>query len=465
MIPRVYEIAGTALPRRTVEKSESSLAGFVCGGQPAGGCAFSSERHEMTGHRSEVLKPLSYRYAARAQTSCYASHAVANDLVDLSGGYAFPRCLPDISREATIAATDYRAETMQYSDVLGLKELRDLIVGYVAQDGIICDRDGVMIVNGAKHGLDLACRVFLEPGDTVIVTGPTYMTALSILRTHDVGFWAIPQDEAGMVTDELEQRLAAAEAAGESLPKLMFDVPDFHNPTGITTSIERRIKLIELAERYGFVIVEDDAYRRIRFEGAAVPPMKSLDRSGVVIALGTASKILAPGLRIGWVIASPSIIERLAAHKSDGGTSPFSQRIFIQLLAGKQVSHHIDGIVRELRIHRDVMVEELRRHLPEALVRVPQGGYFLWPELPEDIDAGILTGIAVRYGVKVYPSHLSYPFEPTRNALRLCYSYEEPERIGQGIAALARACQAIRRGDVDSHDLRARTAGPQPQTY
>lgn len=409
----------------------------------------------MDNRQPTSLPAASYRFATRALSAGHASHEVAGDLIDLSGGYAFPRCLPDISHEAVTAAAAHRIETMQYSNVFGLDELRDLIVGYVAHDGIQCERDNVMVVNGAKHGLDLVCRVFLEPGDRVIVTAPTYMTALSILRTHEVEFLAVPQDDQGMCADELESRLQQAAAAGEKLPKLLFDVPDFHNPTGITTSLERRHKLIALAERFGFVIVEDDPYRRIRFEGDPVPPMKSLDRSGVVIALGTASKILAPGLRIGWVVASPAIIERMAGHKADGGTSPFNQRIFAELLAGSQVEHHIASIVRELRVHRDVMVAALKQHLPAGNVRVPQGGYFLWLELPAGTDADALAGLAMRHGVKAYSGRLSFPLKPIHSALRLCYSYEEPARIEQGVGYLAEAFETMGSGEMEEGMLRA----------
>jgi len=396
-----------------------------------------------------------YRFASRAQSSGHASHAVAEGLVDLSGGYAFPRCLPDISGEAAVAATRHRTETMQYSDVLGLDELRDLIVGYVGQDGIACRRDNVMVVNGAKHGLDLACRVFVEPGDKVVVSAPTYMTALNILRAHEVELWAVPQDQHGLKADDLERRLTAARLAGESLPKLLFDVPDFHNPTGVTTSLERRKALIDLAERFGFVIVEDDPYRRIRFEGDPVSPMKSLDRSGVVIGLGTASKILAPGLRMGWVIAAPEIIERMAVQKADGGSSPFNQRILAEMLASGQVAHHIEDIIRTLRVHRDVMVEELRRLIPEARVRAPQGGYFLWLELPDEVDADQLAGLGISKGVKTYSGRLSYPLTPVRNALRLCYSYEEPSRIREGVHALAEAFGTILRGEAQTAEREA----------
>ncbi|MGE0237293.1 MAG: PLP-dependent aminotransferase family protein [Parvibaculaceae bacterium] len=391
----------------------------------------------------------SYRFASRARVNEARLPDLPADLIDFSGGFAFPDCLPDITREATAAAAEFRTETMQYSDVLGIGELRELIALQARQDGVRCSPENVMIVNGAKHGLDLACRVFLEPGDRVIVTAPTYMTALGILRSHEAAFLSVGQDEAGIRTDDLETQLLAIEAAGEALPKLMFDVPDFHNPTGITTSAERRRKLVDLAERFGFVIVEDDPYRRIRFEGEAVPPIKSFDAKGVVIALGTASKIVAPGLRVGWVIATAEILRRMAGQKADGGTSPFNQRIFIELLRGNQIGHHIDELTAELRRHRDAMVSALRDLIPDCRIRVPQGGYFLWVGLPPDVDADLLAGFGAQHGVKTYPGRLCFPDEPRENALRLCYSFSDPARIGEGVRRLAAAHHTIRSRALD----------------
>lgn len=399
---------------------------------------------------------LAYRFASRARGSDVSLPELPRDLIDFSGGFAFPACLPDISREAGLAAAaDYRAETLQYSDVMGITQLRELIAVQAQQDGVQCASENVMIVNGAKHGLDLACRVFVEPGDAVIVTAPTYMTALGILRAHEAVFLPIGQDEAGINTVELEARLTEIETAGRPLPKLMFDVPDFHNPTGITTIAERRRKLVDLAERFGFVIVEDDPYRRIRFEGEAVPPIKSFDRKGVVIALGTASKIVAPGLRIGWVIASLEILRRMAGQKSDGGTSPFNQRIFIELLRGNQIARHVDQLTVELKRHRDVMASALRELIPDCRIRVPQGGYFLWVGLPPDVDADILAGLGALQGVKTYPGSLCFPDAPRENALRLCYSFPSPAEIREGVGRLSRAYHAIRKGRLDD---RARAA-------
>ncbi|MGN6304246.1 MAG: PLP-dependent aminotransferase family protein [Mesorhizobium sp.] len=405
---------------------------------------------------SETITPrnLISLFAARSAPPTGLGHGDESIDFDFSDGYAFPKCLPDITREASAAAA-LRNETMQYADVFGIDELRDLICSYVASDGVQCRRENVMIVNGAKHGLDLACRVFIEPGDTVIVTAPTYMTAISILRTHEVDFLPIEQDNQGLRVDILEQKLQSALDAGEKLPKLLFDVPDFHNPTGITMSLERRRLLIALAERFGFFIVEDDPYRRIRFEGEPVPPLKSLDKNGVVIALGTASKILAPGLRIGWVIAADEIIERMAAQKSDGGTSPFNQRIMIELLRGNQISHHIDQVTVELRKHRDVMLDSLARYLPEIHVRKPEGGYYLWARIPQSVDADVLAALALQNGVKVYSGRKCYPLEPQENALRICFSYEDESRIPDGIARLGNIYDRLKKDGASENTIRA----------
>ena len=317
------------------------------------------------------------RYARRAQVLGKSVYDHADGVIMLSVGSAYPPILPDLTTEAVDAAGRFVAESMQYGALMGLGDLRERIAAYVAEDGVICTAENVLVTNGAKHATDLVARTFLEPGDRMIVTAPTYMTTLQCLRSHGPSFIAIPQDAEGMRTDILERRLATMAANAEPMPKLLFDVPDFHNPTGITMSLSRRRKLIELAERYDFIIIEDDPYRRIRFEGDPVPPIKSLDSSGRVIAVGTVSKILAPGLRIGWAIAEPDIVRRMALQKSDGGSCPFTQRVVASVMQSNKLGEHIDLVTRHMRGHRDAMVEALAEFLPDAKVRRPEGGYFL----------------------------------------------------------------------------------------
>ena len=239
-----------------------------------------------------------YRFARRAEILGKSIYDHAPGAIVLSSGLAHAPLLPDVSREAAMAAS-MATETMQYGPLMGLDSLRDQIVRYVKDDGVECTTENVLVTNGAKHALDLACRVFVEPGDRVIVTKPTYMTALINMRTHGATFLAVGYDDEGMDVNELEAHLQRLTANGEQMPKLLFDVPDFHNPTGITMSLNRRVRLMQLARQYRFVICEDDPYRRIRFEGDPVKPLKSLDDGDVVIALGTVSKILSPGLRTG----------------------------------------------------------------------------------------------------------------------------------------------------------------------
>ena len=381
------------------------------------------------------------RFARRAELLGESVYDHAPGAVVLSSGLAYPPMLPDVSAEAARAAAR-AAEGMQYGPLMGLDDLRDQIVRLAAADGIRCVRDNVLVTNGAKHALDLACRAFVEPGDRIIVSDPTYMTALQIMRCHEAGFLAIPQDGEGLDAGRLETELARLAANGERMPKLLFDVPDFHNPTGVTMSLARRRRLVELAERNGFVILEDDPYRRLRFDGEEVPPIKSLDESGVVVALGTVSKILAPGLRVGWAIGAPEVVDRMAAQKAEGGSGPFVQRVVAELMASNRLPEHIDRLAARMRAHRDAMVAALRAELPGVRVRPPDGGYFLWAELPEGISAQELADRAAAQGVEITPGRMSFANSDPDRYVRFAYSFVAPDVIRDAIRRVGAACEA-----------------------
>ena len=380
-----------------------------------------------------------YRYVRRAEILGASIYDHAPGAILLSSGMAYPPLLPDVAHEAEAAARQHPGETLQYGPLMGLQTLREAVSRFVADDGVTCTSENVLITYGAKNALDLACRVFIEPGDRVIVTRPTYMTALQIMRTHGAAFLSVGQDEDGIDTDDLERQLKRLKTNGERQPKLLFDVPDFHNPTGVTTSAARRIRLVELAEAHGFIILEDDPYRRVRFQGNEVPPIKSFDRNGVVIALGTVSKILAPGLRVGWAIGEKNVIDRMAMQKADGGTSPFVQRIVADLMRSDKLTRHIDQLSVQMRKHRDVMIESLVEHCPKAVARVPEGGYFLWVALPEGTDAERVTALALKHGAEVSSGRLCFPGETPGNYIRLAYSFVGPEEIRKGILGLGKA--------------------------
>ena len=402
-------------------------------------------RHRMTAPMKRTSPE--YRLARRARdTNSDIYLAIPPGTIRLHGGSAFPGCLPDLSREAAEAAGRHRTESMQYGPLYGLAALREQVAIRAGRDGVACTAENILIVNGAKQGLELVCRALLDPGDTVIVTAPTYITAIPVFRANDAGLLQIGQDRSGLCTDELEQRLRELDAAGEAMPKLLYDIPDFHNPTGITTSAVRRRRMVELAERYGFLIIEDDTYRQVRIDGTPIPPVKAFDEAGVVIGLGTVSKIIAPGLRLGWVNAPPALLATLAALKADGGSSPFLQRIVADVMAAGGVEAHLHEVLPVLRDHRDAMLRGFARMMPDIAVKVPEGGYFVWAELPPGMDGDRLAKVALGHGVAVYPGSWCFAGTPQRNALRLAYSYSDTAEIEEGMQRLAAAYREMGAG-------------------
>lgn len=388
---------------------------------------------------------LGQRFARRAEVLGKSIYDHPPGVTVLSSGLAYPPTLPNVVQEAARSVGEHVAESLQYGALMGIPDLREAIVNFVREDGVRVGVDNVLVTYGAKNALDLACRVYLEPGDRMIVAKPSYMTALQIMRTHGVTFVGVDQDEEGLNACELEEKLKRLQANGERMPKLLFDIPDFHNPTGITMSLARREALIDLAKRYNFIILEDDPYRRIRFEGDAISPLKALDDADVVIALGTVSKILAPGLRLGWAIGEPEIVRRMANQKADGGCNPMAQRIVVDLMRSNKMQHHIDELTAEMRVHRDAMIDAFAEYLPDAKIRPPNGGYFLWAELPEGVEAERVAELGVEHGVEVSTGRLCFAEEGPGNFLRMAYSFVSADKIRAGIANLGAAYQQYKR--------------------
>jgi 2-aminoadipate transaminase len=361
---------------------------------------------------------------------------VPSHLIALGGGYAFPEMLPDVSLEAANAARDFRTEVLQYGPLFGLTELRDEIVRYVGQDGVQVGRDNICVVNGAKQGLDLALRTLVEKGDSVIVSRPSYATALHILGNHGALTVEVDMDEDGMRADELEKTLQQMRSEGRPLPKLLYDVPDFHNPTGITLSEDRRRKLVDLAEEFNFYIVEDDPYRRLRFEGAPVPPIRSFDSHGRVIGAGTFSKIFGPGIRVGWVNADADLVYRMATRKTDGGVCPLTQRIILECLKTGKIDQHVRELLPAYTSHRDAMVRAVQEYMPDIRFRSPQGGYYMWLELPAQTDCDEVTVMAEREGVAVFSGRGYFASDPQSNFIRLCFATCTEAQIDEGVRKL-----------------------------
>jgi 2-aminoadipate transaminase len=390
--------------------------------------------------------------ARRARRLPGPIHPDSGDVISFDSGYAFPAIFPDLTGAAKRALNEYRSESLQYGSPFGMLAMREWIANYVGKDGVEATIDNVLVVNGAKQGLDLICRVLTDEGDAVVVTGPTYFTAIPIFRSFGLEFVEVPQDREGLDVAVLAERLDQREAAGKKPPKFIYDVPDFHNPSGITMSLPRRRALLELAAARGIAIVEDSPYRRLRFEGATEPSLKSLDRNGIVLALGTFSKLIAPGLRIGWVCGDPDLITRMARLKSDGGTSPMTQRIILEFFAAGGLEPHLERARAAYALHRDTMVAALTRDLPEASLLLPHGGYYLWLTFPDGIDTGTLAERAYDMGVSPIAGEAFYAADDSSSAkargiskrhMRLAYSYSVPEKIAEGVKLLAAAYHAM----------------------
>jgi 2-aminoadipate transaminase len=375
-----------------------------------------------------------------------------HELISFGAGDAHPALMPDLSAEAGLALGKYRAETLQYAPRLGLSQLRTWIGEYLAADGVRVAPSNIIIVNGAKHGLDLVCKLLVNEGDCVAVTAPTYFTGIPIFRSHGVSFIEIPQDGDGMSVEFLRSVIDERRRNGKPVPKLIYDVPDFHNPTGMTMSLRRRQELVALASELGIVIVEDSPYRQVRFGVDGVSSLKELDDRGCVIQLGTFSKLLTPGLRIGWIVSSEENVARIAQLKSDGGTCPLTQRIVYEFCAAGKLAPHMARLRDEYQRHRDTMVAALQKSLPEMSFSVPDGGYYLWVRLPDGVSGDALTRAALAHRLEVVSGTRFFangnsqaPASPPGSVfLRLAFSFASIAEIEDGIRRLASASQDLR---------------------
>ncbi|WP_034158948.1 aminotransferase-like domain-containing protein [Sphingomonas sp. ERG5] len=394
------------------------------------------------------------RRAAGLSTAFPAPHfpsELGEDVVAFDSGFAAPQLLPDLVPYAIAALTEHREETLQYSATQGQPELRGWLAELMNRDGCMLTPENLLVVNGAKHGLELICRLLLDEGDAIVVTAPTYFTAIPIFRSFGVEFIEVGQDNDGILVDELETVLRTRAAEGAALPKLIYNVADFHNPTGATMSAERRRALVALATREGIVLVEDTPYRRVRFEGETPPSLKALDTSGHVIHVGTFSKLVAPGLRIGWVAADAAIIARLMQLKSDGGSSPLMQRILYEFGRSPAFEQHVDRVRIVYRERRDAMVAAIRAAFPDAVLHVPEGGYYVWLTLPAHVDGDVLAANAAAAGINLIAGSKFFSAGGAgsgnrvapKNHVRLSYSYATPEQIDAGVARLAQVYRAM----------------------
>lgn len=362
-----------------------------------------------------------------------------SDIISLSGGMPDVSLLPKdvISQVVKNAIVDSSDIAFQYGSTDGRVETREVLASLVHDLGIACKSDDLIITSGAQQALDLLAKTYINPGDIIITEGPTYLGALQAFSAYQPNIITIPLDKNGIRIDLLEQKL---DELGPSAVKFLYTIPNFHNPAGITLSADRRNKLIDLSQKYDFMIIEDDPYGRLRYEGQYQLPLRAL--SDNVIYLGTVSKIFAPGLRTGWIIAPKSVLSKINLVKQGSDLcGPTINQLMVEHyfkdINWKQIMH---TFVSTYKLRRDAMLEALSELFPkEAQWTHPEGGFFVWVTLPEYINTDSMLSVALKHGVTYTPGSGFYPNgEGGISSMRLAFSYETSDRIYEAISRLAK---------------------------
>jgi DNA-binding transcriptional MocR family regulator len=365
------------------------------------------------------------------------------DLISFAYGLADPALFPRADLLAATAAVldEDAADALNYGPTYA--GLREQIVGRLRAQGVEAEDENVLISYGSGQVLALLPQVFVDPGDTVIIEGPSFMGAVRNFAEGGARLVTIPTDAQGMDVDALEEALRELRAHG-TRPKFIYTIPTFQNPTGTTMPIERRRRLVALAAEHGVVVVEDDAYGDLRYEGRPEPPLAALDEEGWVVRLGTFSKILAPGVRMGWAYARPEIVARLGHFKTEGSSGPFLTRVIARYCAGGRLEAHIQELIELYRRKRDVMLAAIARELPpEVQVLPPAGGFFVWCRLPEGVSAARLLALAEARGATFLPGTRCFANGQGDDAIRLAFSFLPAAQIEQGIARIGAAIREV----------------------
>ncbi|QKG19888.1 PLP-dependent aminotransferase family protein [Actinomadura verrucosospora] len=362
-------------------------------------------------------------------------------VVPLTVGSPAPELQPTEALGEALARVhrDVGAAALGYGPPEGHPELRAMIAERSAERGTPCRADDVIVTNGSQQALDLVGRMLLEPGSAVVVERPTYLGAIEAFRQYETEFVPVGMDEDGMRTDELERVLAAD--AGRRI-RLIYTMPNYHNPTGRTLSAERRVRLVELAQRYAVPVVEDDAYAELGFDPVHRPTLAGLDDSGLVLALGSMSKVLSPGLRVGWAVARGPFHRILSGLKerSDLLSALAPQLAVVDLCRDGGLDAHLARVVPRYRERRDAMAAAVDRHLGAAVARTePAGGFYLWLSFRSGLDTRELFARAVRGGVAFLPGGPFHVDGTGAGTLRLGYAGAGPELIDEGVRRLAAA--------------------------
>lgn len=390
------------------------------------------------------------RYASRANglsaSEVRALFAVVSrpEVVSLAGGMPFVPALP---KERMIESfnslmSDRAAVALQYSGGQGDLTLREHIKEIMALEGIKSDVDNIVITTGSQHGLDLVASLFLDPGDVVLAEGPSYVGALGVFRARQAHIEHVYTDDQGISPDALAETIKRVQAAGKNI-KFLYLVPNFANPSGVTLAAQRRAQILEICRKNRILVLEDNVYGLLYFEEKAPDALRSMDEEGVIY-LGSFSKILVPGFRVGYVLAPPSIKEKLILANESAVLCPsaFSQLMISEYLSTNDWKAQISVFRGEYQLRRDAALEAMNEFLPELTTTRPGGGFYLWVDLPEGVNSKKMLPRAVENLVAYTPGTAFYGNGTGQEFLRISYSYPTPENIKVGVERLAKTIEA-----------------------
>lgn len=364
-------------------------------------------------------------------------------IISFAGGLPAPELFPVKEMKAAVDKVfeEHGQEAMQYGAAKGVTALREVIQQHVKEkENVDSELDNVLVTTGSEQALDLVGKAFVDPGDTVLVEQPTYLCALDVFRSYGANFASVEMDEDGMKMDALEEALKA-----NPNTKLIYTVPNFQNPTGRTMTEERRKQLAELAEKYDVYVLEDNPYGEIRFAGQHVPAVKSFDKSGHVFYMSTFSKTLAPGFRLGWLVADKAVVNKLTVLKqsADLHTDNLAQFVVAQFFADNDVDAHVKEISALYGKRKDLMLEGIKKYFPEGVKYTdPEGGMFLWVEVPGVDDTVELFKECLEHDVAFVPGDPFFAGEVQPGAFRLNFSNMKEDQIEVGLKRLGAALTA-----------------------
>ena len=363
-------------------------------------------------------------------------------IISFAGGLPAPELFPVKEMKAAVdkAFDTHGQEVMQYGAAKGVTALRELIQKHVKEkEDVDAELDNVLVTTGSEQVLDLVGKAFVNPGDTVLVEQPTYLCALDVFKTYGANFAGVEMDEQGMKMDALEEALKA-----HPNTKLIYTVPNFQNPTGRTMTLDRRKKLAELAAKYDVYVLEDNPYGEIRFAGDHVPAVKSFDKTGHVFYMSTFSKTLAPGFRLGWVVADSDVVNKLTVLKqsADLHTDNLVQYAVAQFFADNDVDAHVKEISNLYGKRKQLMADGIKQYFPAGVKYTdPEGGMFLWVEVPGVDDTVELFKECLKHNVAFVPGDPFFAGQPQPGAFRLNYSNAQEDQIKAGMKQLGAALQ------------------------